>query len=279
MTIPFPVRKTCRALAMMLAGAPSACSAPYDEEHSRFDTHVDEVHVLAQACLPDRTLQTRMMTVDMARIPPNLRDGSFPGFTEAEIAAGDHDVRIVVDDGSASAWTKDWVAGGVDLNRGRIVSDGIENLRLIGATDTRQPVFEVLSHRQDTILALHMFAYPVGAAPKSHFEQYWFRVPANLSRTTFTPWLAPSRDKDSGPVIPKSLFAAEPPVARTEPPIPAYAPRMRFKLQSNFEYQHQLVQSDPARTAAIFTFDPQRNLPQSSIPAILPIAHGVIPDC
>jgi len=235
--------------SLLAAGALALCggAASSGKKYQAYLNDPEAQRVSFQVCLPNRTAFFDPISVDVTEMPENV-DVNTPQVREMFVAArrsasadtspvksGDRVHQTIREwraPGSQTDYPQPSIDGGATYNDGGVVRDSRGPIYLSDATDRDQPVFYYFTYdRPKDVVAIHV-SVPVVRDGSEQMRTFWFKVPKDVVRGTYTAWTAPASEEAGGRDQP-SIFL----LLTHGEEMPLYdvrenAPRMRFTLMT-----------------------------------------------
>lgn len=241
----FPLQKTTqRNLGQQIEQTRKQEQASRSRTRPAYAISLNEVRVIVQTCLPDKTVAFESVNLELTGIPKarTLREQrEASGFKEdgGSLTAS---VRISPQDDPDIVSVRQWryTQGSGHLSRYWLRTEDIKRGSagtsvdyLWNATEKGQPVFERQGARPEDIVAF---------AVRDDSVAYWYKLPKEIPTDRFSDWQDPiSVEVTKGEGKPKTPFfyllvhGGEMPIN----PVSGNPPRLRFRLMTFEEYHDQ----------------------------------------
>jgi hypothetical protein len=247
------------ASALLHTGARAAKS---EREFKDYLYDAEAQRVSFQVCLPKRTNFFDTISVDVTDMPENTDLAEVSKLFAAARKSGGADtsppkggdrvyqtIREWRAPKSQTDYPKHFITSGSIYNDGTTTSDTHAPINLSDTTEKDQPVFYSFTfYRPKDVVAVHVSILVVRGGSEQ-LRTFWFRLPTNIVRGTYTDWIAPVSEetRNGSPSISFLMTHGE--------ELPLYevgenAPRMRFTLMSLKEDSAQSKTVLRARYAA-----------------------------
>lgn len=241
------------AQATILISVISSCASAPDQEKTWSQvTPRDEIRIIVQVCLPDRTVSFEDVEVDLTGIPKakTMREErAANGYREA----GDSRTTVPITEPQINqdrVTVRRWIPGsGVDqlkksflpfgevLNRDGILSASGDHISLWSSSERNQPVYEKEGHHlKDTI------ALDVSAEVNGEFVTYWYKPPREIPTGQYSNWQEPisqetkeDKERSRNPTFWNLTHGREIEIR----PVTENAPKIRYRLMAVEEYYDQ----------------------------------------
>lgn len=252
----------------------------------------DEIRIIVQVCLPDRTVSFEDVEIDlkgMPKVETMREERAANGYheagesrttipiTEPQVDPDRVTVRRWIPGSGVGQLQRSFLGFGEVLNQDGILSASGDHISLWSSSERNQPVYEKEGHRlKDTI------ALDVSADVNGEFVTYWYKPPREIPTGQFSNWQEPISQETKkdiehsrNPTFWNLTHGREMEIH----PVIGNAPKIRYRLMAVEEYYDQYRFWNQAQKAVGERFYRgvvgEEREKRHFVPRIL----GVIPEC
>lgn len=239
--------------AVTLVSLVSSCAGESDWRKTWSPvTPRDEIRIIVQVCLPDKTVSFEDVEVDLTGTPTakTMREeraangyretgdsrNTVP-ITEPQIDPNRATVRRWVPGSGAGQLKRSFLGFGEVLNQDGILSASGDHIYLWSNSEEDQPIYEKDGHRLNDTIALE-----VSGEVNGEFVTYWYKPPRAIPMEQFSNWQEPISqetkediERSRNPTFWNLTHGREMEVR----PVTGNAPKIRYRLMTVEEYYDQ----------------------------------------
>ncbi len=240
------------AWATMLVSVVSSCaSEPHRGKTWSPVTPRDEIRIIVQVCLPDKTVSFEDVEVELKG--PNAKTMREERAANGYRETGDSRTTVPITEPQIDPYrvtVRRWIPGsgvgqlkrsflgfGEVLNRDGILSASGDHISLWSNSEKNQPIYEKEGHRLNDTIALD-----VSAEVNGEFVTYWYKPPREIPIGQFSNWQEPisqetkeDKGRSRNPTFWNLTHGREMEIR----PVTGNAPKIRYRLMAVEEYYDQ----------------------------------------